>query len=65
MGAVDRLLTDENAERHGPAWLTAATETALLMLMARGVADTPLCSSASRTSPASRETTTTLRWRES
>ena len=40
MGAVDRLLTDENAERHGSAWLTAAMETSLLMLMARGVADT-------------------------
>ena len=40
MVAVDRLLTDENAQRHGPAWLTAATETALLVLMARGADDT-------------------------
>jgi predicted ATPase len=40
MGAVDRLLSDENAERHGPVWLTAATEISLPMLMARGVAET-------------------------
>ena len=40
MVAVDRLLTDENAQRHGLAWLTAATETALLVLMARGADDT-------------------------
>ena len=40
MLAVDRLLTDENATRHGTAWLTAATETFLLMFMARGVTET-------------------------
>ena len=30
MVAVDRLLTDDNAERHGPAWLAAATEACAL-----------------------------------
>ena len=36
MFAVDRLLTDDNAERHGPAWLTAATGAAPLVFSARG-----------------------------
>jgi predicted ATPase/DNA-binding CsgD family transcriptional regulator len=40
MFAVDRLLTDENATRHGTAWLAAATETFVLMFMARGVTET-------------------------
>ena len=40
MVAVDRLLTVDNAELHGPAWSTAATETFPLTLMARGVAAT-------------------------
>ena len=36
MFAVDRLLTDDNAQRHGPAWLTAATAAAPLVFSARG-----------------------------
>ena len=40
MVAVDHLLTDENAQRHGPAWMTAAIEIFISMLMARGVAET-------------------------
>jgi len=37
MAAMDHLLTDENAERYGAAWTTAATETGYLVVMARGV----------------------------
>jgi predicted ATPase/DNA-binding CsgD family transcriptional regulator len=36
MFAVDRLLTDDNARRHGAAWLTAATGAAPLVFSARG-----------------------------
>ncbi|HWC66630.1 MAG TPA: LuxR C-terminal-related transcriptional regulator, partial [Acidimicrobiales bacterium] len=37
--AVDRLLTDENAQRHSGVWLPAATEASPLVFMARGVAE--------------------------
>ena len=36
MAAVDRLLTDENAQRHGPEWLAAADNLAPLIWLARG-----------------------------
>jgi predicted ATPase/class 3 adenylate cyclase/DNA-binding CsgD family transcriptional regulator len=37
--AIDRLLTDDNALHHAPAWLSAATETALLVFRARGITE--------------------------
>jgi predicted ATPase/class 3 adenylate cyclase len=40
MIAADRLLTDDNAERHGSAWLTAATGAAVLVFLGRGFPET-------------------------